>query len=52
MKRKTFFLENAITEDKMRLRTSALADFIQNKLYLQFYNNDIIYFIIILLFIL
>ena len=33
---KTFFLENAITENKMALRTSALAYFIQNKLYLQY----------------
>ena len=30
-----FFLENAITEDKMSFRTSALAHFIQNKLHLQ-----------------
>ena len=33
---KTFFLENGITEDKMSLRTSALAHLIQNKLYLQY----------------
>ena len=26
----TFFLENVITKDKMRLRTSAFAHFIQN----------------------
>ena len=32
----TFFLENAITEDNMSLRASALAHFIQNKLYLQY----------------
>ena len=32
----TFFLENAITEDKMSLKTFALAHFIQNKLYLQY----------------
>ena len=31
-----FFLENAITEDKMSVRTSALAHFIQNKLDLQY----------------
>ena len=30
------FLENVITEDKMSLKTSALAYFIQNKLYLQY----------------
>ena len=30
------FLENPITEDKMSLTISALADFIQNKLYLQY----------------
>ena len=30
------FLENAIIEDKMSLRTSALAYFIQNKIYLQY----------------
>ena len=34
--RQAVFLENAITEDKMSLRISALADFIQNKLYLQY----------------
>ena len=34
--RQTVCLENAITEDKMSLRTSALAHFIQNKLYLQY----------------
>ena len=34
--REAVFLENAITEDKMSLRTSALAPFIQNKLYLQY----------------
>ena len=33
---KLFFIENAITEDEMTLRTSALAHFIQNKLYLQY----------------
>ena len=32
----TIFLENDITEDKMSLRISALAHFIQNKLYLQY----------------
>ena len=31
-----FFFENAITEDNVSLRTSALAHFIQNKLYLQY----------------
>ena len=30
------FVENAITENEMSLRTSALAHFIQNKLYLQY----------------
>ena len=34
--RQAVFLENAITEDKMSLRTSALAYFIQNKLYFQY----------------
>ena len=33
---KLFFLDNAITEEKMSLRASALAHFIQNKLYLQY----------------
>ena len=33
---KLFFLENAITENKMSLRTSALAYFLQNKLHLQY----------------
>ena len=32
--RQAVFSENAITEDKMSLRVSALASFIQNKLYL------------------
>ena len=34
--RQTVFLENAITKDKMSLMISALAYFIQNKLYLQY----------------
>ena len=33
---KAAFPENVITEDKMSLRTSASAPFIQNKLYLQY----------------
>ena len=34
--RQAVFIENAITEDKMSLTISVLADFIQNKLYLQY----------------
>ena len=45
--RQIIFLENAISEDKMSLRTSALAHFIQNKLFYNifslFYCNNIFY---------
>ena len=34
--RQAVFLESAITDDKVSLKTSALAPFIQSKLYLQY----------------